>query len=161
MSDSLRCPRCRVDLDVVATRGQTHHCPRCGGVALTVALLRQFAPEERIKRLWLASTDGEPGDPCPSCSRPLVVVPPYGERSTALDVCRPCQLIWFDAEKLKAFSPERQAPRRTGDHLSPRAAEALVRAQIESQRVADDVDRDAQKVEIAAELIRAVVAFLP
>jgi Zn-finger nucleic acid-binding protein len=117
----------------------TFRCPTCGGAALTIALLRRFAPAERLRRLWRALADGTPGDPCPSCARPLLVVAPHGERTVAIDVCRGCQLLWFDAEELAAFSPERQAP-PDEPGLSPAAAEAFVGAKQRVDELTDDVD---------------------
>lgn len=151
VNDFLSCPRCRAALDAA------HACPKCRGVAVNVAVLRQFAPADRVKRLWAALDEGAPGDPCPSCARPLLVVPPYGERGVAIDVCRRCQLLWFDADKLAAFSPERQKPAPRTHELSPRAVEAIVKAEISGQILGNEAERDAERV---ATVLRALGEFL-
>ena len=41
---------------------------------------------------------------CPSCSQPLrEFVATHEKQSLRLDLCRPCQLMWFDRGELEVF----------------------------------------------------------
>jgi Zn-finger nucleic acid-binding protein len=108
------CPRCRRDLDVVSTPGSTtYRCPACSGRAVTVGMLRRFAPPEHVDAAWQATWRNAPetGGACPFCARPMrTVTLDDGTNPLVLDACRGCEAIWFDDGELAAFSPERQAP---------------------------------------------------
>jgi Zn-finger nucleic acid-binding protein len=157
---ALRCPRCRVDL-AIEKRGHARfdRCPRCRGVAVNLALLRRFAPPERLRNLWLNLSAGRAADPCPSCDRPLLAAPvDCGGRDVEIEVCRPCQLLWFDAEKLAEFSPSRQAPAAPKHELSPAAAEALALAMNSAERLGDQAEDQAQFVaNLLIGIARAIV----
>jgi Zn-finger nucleic acid-binding protein len=145
---SLRCPRCLVDLAPEPHGGaRFDRCPRCRGLALNVAVLRQFAPGKRVRDLWLNLPVGREDGPCPSCGRPALATPvACGARTIDVDVCRPCQVLWFDADDLAAFSPQRQAPEQKTHDLSPRAAEAVVAAAVQAQELGDEAEREAMLV---------------
>ncbi len=148
---SLRCPRCRVDLAPEAHGGaRFDRCPRCGGVAVNMAVLRQFAPGKRVRDLWLNLPAGRADAPCPSCARPASATPvACGARKVEIDVCKACQVIWFDKDDLAAFSPTRQAPEKKADDLSPAAAEAVVLARLEAEALGEQAEREALLVSIA------------
>jgi Zn-finger nucleic acid-binding protein len=138
VTDELRCPRCRTDLATVAASGwEMYRCPGCDGVAVTMALLRKFAPRNRVNELWFQLADGTPGDPCPSCARPMTGTRVACEGlAVDLDGCRTCQTIWFDADELARFSPDRREPPPRADanaDLSPRARAAVARATVEAE----------------------------
>ncbi len=110
----MKCPRCPATLETTRfTRGRMIICPDCGGSAPTVELLRRFAPKERVDDLWREARDGHVKSVlhCPGCEaamrRVTLVAPGH---TVQLDCCRLCHLVWFDADELKEFSPERQAP---------------------------------------------------
>lgn len=151
MADALRCPRDRTDLAIVRSPGwRTYRCGRCEGVAVTLAALRKIVPEERLRDLWKLLPAAGAGDPCPVCSKPLTGTRvAQGADVIDLDACRSCQLIWFDADELRRFSPARQEPpasvagHRPNADLSARAREALARATLEAGALGDEALRQA------------------
>jgi Zn-finger nucleic acid-binding protein len=156
----MRCPRCAADLAPEAHGGaRFDRCPKCRGVAVTVALLRRFADAKRVRDLWLNLAVGHGDAPCPSCARPLLSTPvDCGGRTIAIDVCKPCQMLWFDADDLAAFSPGRQAPAASPDHLSPAAAEALVAARYEADALGEKAERQAAMIYGVVSLINLLGA---
>jgi Zn-finger nucleic acid-binding protein len=157
--EALRCPRCAVDLVPEARNGaRFDRCRRCRGVAVTAALLRRFAPREQIRALWMNLVVGHGDAPCPSCARPMISTPvDCGGRSIDVDVCKPCQMLWFDVDDLAAFSPARQAPDASPERLSPAAAEALALARIDSERLGEQAEDEARSL---AALIRVAAMFI-
>jgi Zn-finger nucleic acid-binding protein len=145
---ALRCPVCRVDLAPEPHGGvRFDRCPRCRGVAVNLAVVRQFAPANRVRELWINIPVGRAGAPCPSCRRPLLATPvACGERTIDVDVCRACQVLWFDADELAAFSPKRQAPRKSTEPLSPAATEAVVRAKMYAESLGEQAEEEARIV---------------
>lgn len=101
MIPALRCPRCERDLAGPSSHGGPgYRCEGCGGRAVTLAGLRRRHTPSALRAVWQAtSPDREIG--CPAChARMLAVKPDLGEVPLALDVCRRCQLVWFDADEL-------------------------------------------------------------
>ncbi len=121
----MRCPRCRQSL-VRSDRPplRVWACPRCSGCVATLAVLRKAIRHDALERAW-AQTIGHARTsllPCPSCSRAMNGVPTEGP---LIDICRGCQLVWFDARELEAM------PRRSVEEL---AAEQRATRQAEEQR---------------------------
>jgi Zn-finger nucleic acid-binding protein len=145
---SLLCPHCRTALAPGSHEGaRFDSCPSCRGVAVNVALLRQFAPPQRVRAIWLNLPDGQPGPPCPSCARPLVdTAAPAGLATIRLGVCRPCQVIWFDAGELAAFSPQRAAPAPKPREFTPQAEEAVALERIAAKERDEKEESDARFV---------------
>jgi len=110
----MRCPRCATELEVsFCTGGRMLRCPTCAGTAVTVEMLRRFAPKSRIDDLWqqALTTHGALDVHCAGCEGPLRRVEVGLNGATvALDVCTHCHLVWFDADELHAFSPRRAEP---------------------------------------------------
>lgn len=109
------CPRCSSDMqNLPCEGGQIPTCTACRGSAITVALLRRFAPKERIDQAWRTARDetrkSELG--CPGCEARMrpVALETHGDAALELDACVVCHLVWFDANELASFSPERQEP---------------------------------------------------
>lgn len=155
----LRCPRCREAL-AAETHGDSyfHRCGRCRGVAINNAVLRRFAPPRRLKSLWVDLGAGRPGEPCPSCEAPLTLVTVIGAAGPIeVGACRPCQMLWFDATKLAAFSPQRQEPAPREHALSPRAKEALARGVVHAR---NETERSNDDDRVAAEVIEFGVRML-
>ena len=73
-----------------------------------------------------------------------------GAEHLALDVCKPCQLLWFDATELAQFSPARQAPPPRTDRLSPDAAEALFLAEAEGRETLELAEEQAAAISAVA-----------
>ena len=148
---TMQCPRCRTALETSTTEGvRFERCATCDGLALAVAVLRRFAPEERVREVWIDLPGARPGGACPSCSNAMreISVDCDGAK-VAIDVCKACQLFWFDATELKQFSPERQAPPPRTDRLSPKAAEACALAEIATREQTEQDLEDAAAIAAA------------
>jgi len=110
----MNCPRCKRELEIsFCTGGRMLRCIGCGGTAVTVEMLRRFAPKERIDELWRQAVDARvPGTAvCTGCDGPLrsAAVKLNGAK-LPLEVCTHCHLVWFDAHELRAFSPRNVEP---------------------------------------------------
>ncbi len=84
----------------------------CSGVAANLTVLRKHLAEDVVRDFWRKAVDASTpsGNKCPSCSRPFrEFVVRHEDRSLRLDLCRQCQLMWFDRGELEAF-PESAAP---------------------------------------------------
>ncbi len=81
-------------------------CRTCAGAAVTSAVLRRYLTGQTAKELWrTAVTRSVPSPrPCPSCGRALREFAASGDgRRVNLDLCKICQLMWFDRNELEAF----------------------------------------------------------
>lgn len=94
------CPTCNTALEAQKTDGlRIWKCATCGGFALSVPTLRKGLAGEAFKKIWQKVSSGEtrPGRPCPGCRKHLSVVEADGQDGAVMiDVCRSCQLLWFD-----------------------------------------------------------------
>jgi Zn-finger nucleic acid-binding protein len=64
-----------------------------------VPTVRKGLAAGTFRKIWQKISSGEttPGRPCPGCRKPLRVVEADGqEGAVIIDVCRSCQLLWFD-----------------------------------------------------------------
>jgi len=100
---SYRCPRCAVLLEFAEVEGRRQlACPQCGGLAATVALLRQTSSRESFRQFWAATMSStRPGRlPCPGCGgRMQHIDVEFDKDKVELDRCQPCQFVWFDPEE--------------------------------------------------------------
>lgn len=109
------CPGC--DLRQVRTpvgKGVLWVCPRCGGRVGTIGLLRKILDRPILERYWWSARRrkpvGRPGRPCPSCHLPMREIDgPPGTGLPALDICKYCQLFWFDPGEFRRL-PKSEAP---------------------------------------------------
>ena len=104
----MTCPLCRQRL----LRRREHPfdlwvCAACDGRAATVATLRRGIRHDYLHDAWQRAIGAAPsaGRRCPGCSAATDLVPTAGPE---IDVCRRCQLMWFDAGELDAL-PVRDA----------------------------------------------------
>jgi len=108
------CPRCEKQLAVTfCTGGRMLMCAYCGGTAVTVEMLRRFAPQERVDDIWrqTKSTREKSTRSCPSCEAKMRrVMSEAGEQVVILETCALCHIVWFDESELKAFSPDATEP---------------------------------------------------
>ena len=61
---------------------------------------------DAFKKVWqkLHSDETATGRPCPGCSNPLSEVEADGQGSEILiDVCRSCQILWFDDKEFSSL----------------------------------------------------------
>jgi membrane associated rhomboid family serine protease/Zn-finger nucleic acid-binding protein len=140
----LPCPRCQVPLQTHLTQGAVHYvCPKCGGRAGNLALLRRTVPPEFANRLWRSVREAHPTEHhgvlrCPSCTARMhaSALQDKDGGELQLDTCRVCQIVWLDGDEI-ARLPEsepfvsKQEPSRG---LTPEAAEALAPILMEHER---------------------------
>lgn len=134
----LTCPTCRCRLlHAKGPAGVFYVCPRCGGRAVGIAVIRRGVGRDCVKDLWLQSQAARlpAGKKCPVCQRWMRgVTVTAGQRPLQLDLCRSCQVVWFDPSEFEQL-PTAPMP-APAEELSPRAREqlALERVKIEARR---------------------------
>ncbi len=113
----LICPNC----DKPLKKGRRPHgfiwgCQRCGGRAAPLALLRRSIDKNAIDRMWqrVVAIDGVEGKACPICTKRMVQFQlKVVDVDWKLDLCKPCQLFWFDEgeyDDLPGVPPPAPAP---------------------------------------------------
>jgi membrane associated rhomboid family serine protease/Zn-finger nucleic acid-binding protein len=95
------CPNCGHRLNKTFNAHGVHWtCDRCAGRAVGIALLRYARGDEAVRHLLRATSQPgvAEGKSCPVCSKATreVVVP----EGFVVDVCRPCNFVWFDATEI-------------------------------------------------------------
>lgn len=94
------CPTCNVLLQTQKLEGiRLWKCASCGGFAISLPIVRKGLNSKTFKKIWqkISSGETETGRPCPGCKKPLSVVEADGQGgSIMIDVCRTCQILWFD-----------------------------------------------------------------
>lgn len=140
----LPCPRCQVPLKTHVTHGAVHYvCPKCGGRAGNLALLRRTLPPDFVNHLWRTVRDAHPTEHhgvlrCPSCKARMHASALHDKDGTELqlDTCRVCQIVWLDGDELarlpqdEPFVPKNEP----SGGLSPEAAEALAPILLDHER---------------------------
>lgn len=100
-----RCPTCIRGLDLVdGTGGQAWTCPTCLGTAAKMGLLQEHMGEARASSLAssVVATSSVSRRRCPACDAPMRTFWCQGrDSSVELDVCRACDLVWFDHVELE------------------------------------------------------------
>ncbi|MFC1637230.1 zf-TFIIB domain-containing protein [Planctomycetota bacterium] len=105
--NNLTCPKCETLLNPTAiAEGMLWRCDTCAGLAVNVAVLRKYLSVKIVREFWLKATnESVPADrKCPSCAQIFqeFTVGEYN-RKVQLDLCKRCQLIWFDRNELEMF----------------------------------------------------------
>lgn len=93
------CPICDRALDIQRQReGLFYSCAKCGGRALTIPQIRRVAGDrlgaKLVRLLSLSQLQSE--HTCPFCGERMISVS-LTEPPLAVEGCRPCNAIWFDA----------------------------------------------------------------
>lgn len=81
-------------------------CDSCLGVAANMSVLRQYLAGGIVKEFWLKTINEstQSDRKCPSCTQPLnEFSTSKDDQRISLDLCKSCQLIWFDKDELEAF----------------------------------------------------------
>ena len=116
------------------TGGRMLQCPGCGGTAVTVEMLRRFAPKERVDHLWrdVMARDAPTGRPCSECGGPLHDAEVEADGTVLpIEACPRCHVVWFDANELHAFSPDAGEPSaEEAEHLGIHSATPVVRMEV-------------------------------
>ena len=128
----MKCPECQNTL--VANKhpnGATWQCCDCSRSYVNMAVLRKRLDPETVRIIWQQSDTAQLSSRhCPSCSRQFrLFSETVSEHRITLEVCRLCQLICFDHERLSLFRQE--VPE---DTLSLEARKAIARCRIELDR---------------------------
>lgn len=106
------CPSCKADLSrTEGEQGIVWLCVKCKGRAINIALLRKLVERTHFNRVWQTALENPQRSErkCPACRKSMVeapVTPP--PNPLILDVCKPCQFVWFDAaefERMPAAPP--------------------------------------------------------
>jgi Zn-finger nucleic acid-binding protein len=103
----LICPKCKTSLSPTRVAGGSiWKCEVCSGVAANMAVLRKYLKVDAVKKLWLEAVKAStPSDKkCPCCVNMLkeFIVSKDNQR-LHIDLCKACQLMWFDRNELEAF----------------------------------------------------------
>ncbi len=108
----MNCPDCETSLTSRAKVGRHFFfCSDCHGQAVTLPVLKSEVDQVYVKELWAFARPASCTKmrACPSCrSKMQSIHPPAAAGSGAsalddltLDLCRACQLLWFDAGELQ------------------------------------------------------------
>jgi Zn-finger nucleic acid-binding protein len=164
---SYDCPRCAAPLDFTAVEGRRQlACQECGGLAATVAMLRQTSSKESFRFFWAATLSStRPGHlPCPGCGGPMQHVDvEFDAHTVGLDRCRPCQFVWFDPDERERVLGEAADQRRVAEEAEsariarlPVAARAQLAGLAARQRV-EAAERESIRgaIELASLPVRA------
>jgi Zn-finger nucleic acid-binding protein len=119
-------------------------CPNCAGHALTLSILRQSVPEPIVKEFWRRIKYREYPSKrlCPACKAVMSEVPILpADQSLYLDVCKTCNLIWFDPYELEAL-PKVEISEENLEELPQELKEVIAKHELgrlcEEQRKADE-----------------------
>jgi Zn-finger nucleic acid-binding protein len=100
MEMEFSCPTCNLLLQKQKLEGiRLRKCESCRGFAISLPIVRNGLGSEAFKKIWQQLFSGEikTGRPCPGCKDPLSVVEADGQGGVIMiDVCRTCQILWFD-----------------------------------------------------------------
>ena len=105
----MRCPRCRRELVKDSYEGKAClRCPQGHGTAMTLPAIRALCGNpEFANALWYKASQKNAVEglaACPVCRHPMTLVNiNILGRSILLDVCRACELVWFDPSELEAL----------------------------------------------------------
>ena len=101
------CPKCKTTLSPMrVAEGSLWKCEACSGTAINLAVLRRHLKSDTVRELWrTAMTESWTSNRrCPSCGNALrEFAASRDNRRISLDLCKTCQLIWFDKNELEAF----------------------------------------------------------
>lgn len=101
------CPNCKVSLKAQKLENvRLWKCASCSGLVVSIPTVRKGLDPKAFKKIWqkLYSAEPDTGRPCPGCKNPLTVVEADGQDSEILiDVCRSCQILWFDDKEFSSL----------------------------------------------------------
>lgn len=125
------CPNCQSTLTRVQGKvGIYWTCANCGGRATNVAVLRRAAAADFVNHLWsqVREQKGVNGRSCPTCSQAMLeVMLPAPPNALKIDVCRRCEMVWFDPGELEsvAAAPPTPSQLEMREQLPEKAREQL------------------------------------
>ena len=96
-TDPAPCPGCGNLMQVSASHGVRYECPGCHGRVLGLSPFEQMLQDGVGPKVWVASSDGEPGALCPFCANHMRQPAADAGAPAGLAVCRTCQQVWIPA----------------------------------------------------------------
>ena len=126
----MKCPECQIDLQMdKSLKGVLWQCTQCSGVAANLAVLRKLLGPDVALNFWREAMSSTPANrPCPSCHQTLHAFKcDVDHNAIELDLCKRCQILWFDKGELEAFPMEAVA----ADPLSPEARKMLALSELD------------------------------
>lgn len=103
----MNCPKCKTSLSPTrVAEGSLWKCEVCSGIAANMAVLRQYLKDDTARKLWLEAITVSTlsNRKCPCCVQMLKeFTVSRDNRRIHLDLCKTCQLMWFDRNELEAF----------------------------------------------------------
>jgi Zn-finger nucleic acid-binding protein len=154
------------------TRGVIWVCGRCKGAAANLAVLRRRLKPGLVKDLWQTMLkEGAPSyRPCPACHDMMSSFTAKLESAKiTLDLCKKCQMIWFDPGELEAMP---KAPPQLEDMPEVKHDLALLEAYRSRELTAipneeaghvsplDESGSSSHWAEIAAPVLRILVTLI-
>jgi len=128
----LICPECKISLSPTrVAEGLLWKCEACSGVAANMAVLRKHLKSDAVKELWrTAVVESTRSDRmCPGCGQTLrEFAASRDTRRISLDLCKTCQLMWFDKNELEAFPRAEKL-----NHLDMNENLALAKIKLEAE----------------------------
>ncbi|MEW6237846.1 MAG: rhomboid family intramembrane serine protease [Candidatus Omnitrophota bacterium] len=101
------CPECQIELSSLNHEGNLFwFCPQCGGGAVNMSVLRKRLEKGTVNYFWKKALNGEGTEKrsCPACGQKMLEVDSSSRSELPLlDVCVPCQFVWFDAGEYEKF----------------------------------------------------------
>jgi membrane associated rhomboid family serine protease/Zn-finger nucleic acid-binding protein len=112
------CPRCNQALfRLEEADGVSWECQICGGKAMGLGLLRKTIGEKQTAQIWAKQFTGadKEGCACPICSKTMKeITAEMPKGPLTLDVCQPCNFVWFDAGECEFIPLPAPAPHVLG-----------------------------------------------
>ncbi len=100
---------------------------------MSLAALRKERDTATLAHLWglARTTTAAPGKRCASCARPTAQVSlELPDGPLVLDVCKMCQMVWFDRDELERIPKQPQRAVEPQKELPPEAKVAYAQAMV-------------------------------
>ena len=131
------CPKCKTLLSPMrVAEGSLWKCEACSGVAANMAVLRKYLKSGAVRELWrTAVVESTRSDRmCPGCGHTLrEFTANRDNRRISLNLCKTCQMIWFDKNELEAF-PRAEKLNRPDMNENLAIAKIGLEAELESEQ---------------------------
>ena len=104
------CPHCLNSLAPIQNSSETLGCRNCAGQWHSFEAFRQRLNDDSGFRTLIEASENSnsKGKTCPQCKEKMRLVK-TNENSFPLDICLPCQHIWFDFAEYKNFKGKEKA----------------------------------------------------
>ena len=123
MKMDFSCPTCNVSLQAQKLEDiRVWKCESCRGFTISLPIVRKGLKTETFKKIWrkLSLGETEAGRPCPGCKDPLDVVEAGGKGGVIpIDVCRTCQVFWFDDKEFAGLPKVEQKKQSVSELHTP------------------------------------------